>query len=171
MTHSVEAQSVNSPASLRGDPKRLGRMIFGALFLAIFIGYYIVGRDLPTGTLNSPGAGMFPGWLGIAGIAISLIVIIEALSGKSEAGEINFPRGRDLRNLLLFFGLLVAYVLTLPVLGQYIGASLFAVTFIRFVGGVSWVKSLVIGLAMALILSYFFSEVLGLPLPSGTILP
>lgn len=167
-----EEQGSNTSTELRGDPKRLGRILFGVLFLAIFIGYYMVGNNLDDGTLARPGPGMVPGWVGVAGAAISVIVIIEALVGRSESGTIDYPRGRDLKDVIVFIGLVIAYYAVLiPLLGQYISSILFAVVFIRIVGRVSWVRSLIIGSAMGLILTAFFSEILGIPLPSGTLIP
>lgn len=172
MTEAVDGGSGRAPAALKNDPKRLGRILFGALFLAIFLGYYLVGNDLNDGTMAQPGPGMLPGWIGIAGVAISLIVIIEALLGRSESGQIDFPRGRDLKDVLIFLVLVIVYYAVLiQLLGQYLSSALFAVAFIRIVGRVSWTKSLIIGLTMGLILTFFFSEILGIPLPSGTILP
>lgn len=172
MTEVVGGASGSAPLGLKNDPKGLGRILFGVLFLAVFSGYYIAGNDLPDGSLAQPGPGMVPGWVGLAGAAISLIVIVEALLGKSESGEIDYPRGSDLKDVLLFVILVVVYYAVLiPLLGQYISSALFAVVFIRVVGKVSWIRSTIIGLAMGLILTFFFSELLGIPLPSGAIFP
>jgi len=156
--------------SFKEDPKRLGRTFFGAVFLAIFIGYYFMASAMPSGSMESPGAGLFPGWIGIAGIAISLIVIGEAVIGRSESGEIAFPKGNDLKNLVVFFGMLVLYVLLLPVLGIYIGSILFGIAFLRIVGDVAWLRSIIIGGLMGFVLPFFFDAVLGLRLPTGMIL-
>lgn len=156
--------------SIKEDPKRLGRILFGALFLAVFIGYYLMANAMPSGSLDAPGAGMFPGWIGIAGIAISIIVIVEAALGRSESGAIEFPRGTELRSLLMFFGMLVVYILLLPVLGIYIGSILFGVAFLRVVGQVAWLRSSIIGGLMGFILPYFFDTIMGLQLPTGMIL-
>lgn len=171
MSESMAETPSNASAGLRNDPKRLGRVLVGALFLAIFIGYYFTGNELADGTLADPGPGMFPAWIGIAGMVISLIVIVEALLGRSESGQIEYPRGRDMKDVLVFIGLVaIYYVGLLPLLGQYISSVLFAIAFIRFVGRDSWVKSIILGASMALILTFFFADVLGLQLPSGSIL-
>lgn len=170
-TSTIETSDGVTPG-MRNDPKRLGRVLFGALFLAIFIGYYFAANDLADGTLTRPGPGLFPHWVGIAGIVISLIVIGEALIGRSESGKIDYPRGQDAKDIILFTALTVLYyAVFLTLLGQYISSVLFAVAYIRFVGRDAWWKSIVIGAGIGLILTFFFSEILGLPLPSGTLLP
>ncbi|MFE9244189.1 tripartite tricarboxylate transporter TctB family protein [Nocardiopsis sp. NPDC006938] len=171
-TENAGQASERSSQGLRNDPKRLGRILFGALFLAIFVGYYLAGRELDNGTLSQPGPGMIPGWVGIAGAVISLIVIIESLLGRSESGQIDFPRGRDLKDVLIFTAMVVVfYAALIPILGQYIASALFATACIRVVGRDSWLKSITIGVAMGIILTLFFSEALGIRLPSGMIIP
>lgn len=154
-------------SGIASDPKRLGRLIFGGLFLAIFVGYYMAASELSEGTLQSPGPGMFPTWVGIAGIAVSVIVLVEGILGRSESGEIGFPRGKYLKDVLIFVAFLIGYVALLPFLGQYIASVLFAVGFIWAVASIAWWKAILIGAAMAVIVTYFFSGVLGLNLPSG----
>ncbi|AFR06900.1 tripartite tricarboxylate transporter TctB family protein [Nocardiopsis alba] len=172
MSENTGHASEISTQGLKNDPKRLGRILFGALFLAVFVGYYIAGMDLDKGTLAQPGPGMIPGWIGIAGAAISLLVIVESLLGRSESGRIDFPRGRDLKDVLIFTSMVIVYYAVLiPTLGQYIASALFAVAFIRVVGRASWVKSIIIGVVMGIVLTLFFAEALGIRLPSGMILP
>ncbi|WP_460747228.1 tripartite tricarboxylate transporter TctB family protein [Nocardiopsis oceani] len=172
MTETTGEASESASGGWTNNPKRTGRILFGVLFLAIFIGYYMAGMELDDGTLSQPGPGMIPGWVGIAGMVISLIVIAEAFLGRSESGQVGFPRGRDLKNVLLFISMVVVYYAVLiPLLGQYIPSVVFAVAFIRVVGRASWVRSIIIGVAMGLTLTFFFSEILGIQLPSGSILP
>ena len=169
-------QTTNSPVSgartavpLRNDPKRLGQLIFGGLFLLAFIGYYSMARNMPPGTLESPGPGMFPTWVGLAGIIISIIVIGEALMNKGESGEIGFPKGRDLKVAIIFTATLVGYILVLPYLGMMASSMLYAITFLKFGSTTSWPRSIIVGGLMGAALTLFFSTVLGLPLPRGIV--
>lgn len=158
------------PVGVRGlssDPKRVGRLLVGAIFLAVYIGYYQQASLLSAGTMQSPGPGMFPSWVGIAGIAVSVIVMVESLLGRSESGEIDWPRGTYLKDVLVFMGFLTAYILLLPYLGMYVGSVLFAAGFILVTTALPWWKSVLIGASMGIIITYFFSSILGLRLPSG----
>ena len=156
-------------ASLRSDPKRIGQLVFGGVFLLAFTGYYLMARGMPPGTLASPGPGMFTSWIGIGGIGISLIVIVEALLGKSESGAIGFPRGNDLKVALVFLGTIVGYILVLPYLGMLASSMLYAITFLKFGSATSWPRSIIIGALIGAGLTIFFSTVLGLPLPRGIV--
>lgn len=154
---------------LKDDPKRLGQLIFGGIFLLAFIGYYLMARDMPPGSLDSPGPGMFPSWVGLGGIVISLIVIAESLLDKGESGAIGFPRGNDLKVALVFLGTIVGYILVLPYLGMMASSMLYAITFLKFGSATSWPRSILIGGLMGAVLTIFFSSVLGLPLPRGVV--
>lgn len=169
MTQIGNAHQGSDVTPLRNDPKRLGQLIFGGIFLLAFIGYYSMARGMPPGTLESPGPGMFPTWVGLGGILISLIVIVESLLNKGESGEIGFPKGHDLKVALIFTATLVGYILVLPYLGMLASSILYAITFLRFGSTTSWPRSIIVGGLIGAILTLFFSTVLGLPLPRGVV--
>ena len=171
MTNILDTAPGNSAGSvpLRNDPKRIGQLIFGGIFLLAFIGYFLMARDMPPGRLDSPGPGMFPTWVGLGGIVISLIVIGESLMNKGESGAIGFPRGGDLKVALVFVGTIVGYILVLPYLGMLASSMLYAISFLKFGSATSWPRSIVVGGLMGAILTIFFSSVLGLPLPRGVV--
>lgn len=128
-----------------------------------------MATGMPPGNLESPGPGMFPTWVGIGGILISLIVIAESLLNKGESGEIGFPKGHDLKVALIFGATLVGYILVLPYLGMLASSVLYAITFLRFGSTTSWPRSVIVGGLIGAILTIFFSTVLGLPLPRGVV--
>lgn len=169
MTQHNGTAAAASMRTLRNDPKRLGQLIFGGIFLLAFVGYFLMALDMPPGKLDSPGPGMYPTWVGLAGIIISVIVVLESLLNKGESGEIGFPRGTDLKVALIFGGTLVGYILVLPYLGMMASSILYAVTFIKLGSQTSWPRSIIIGGLMGAVLTLFFSTVLGLPLPRGVV--
>lgn len=171
MTQNIEIASTesNDASPLRRDPKRLGQLIFGGIFLLTFIGYFMMAIDMPPGTLESPGPGLFPTWIGVGGIIISLIVIVESLMNRGESGTIGFPKGTDLKVAVIFTATILGYILVLPYLGMMASSILYAITFLKFGSSTSWPRSIVIGGLMGLLLTLFFSNVLGLPLPRGIV--
>lgn len=171
MTQNTSVDSGGTAVSipLSNDPKRLGQLIFGGLFLLIFIGYFLMARDMPPGTLESPGPGLFPTWIGVGGIVISGIVIVESLMKRGESGNIGFPKGTDLKVALIFSGTIVGYILVLPYLGMMASSILYAITFLKFGSTTSWLRSVIVGGLMGAVLTLFFSSVLGLPLPQGVV--
>lgn len=156
---------------LSKDATRLGRMVVGLVFLLLAIGYLMVAFDMPTGSLSRPGPGMFPIWVGVITAISAFAVVVEAMAGKSESGPLELPEGTARRSAIIFMATLVGFILVLPWFGQYISSVVYVIVFLRLVGQLSWIRSVLIGTAIGAGLTYAFTELLGLPLPEGTLLP
>ena len=166
MSANAQTPSTTSP-HLRSDPKRLGRLILGIVSLLLSIGYFVMALRMPQGELSSPGPGMFPMGVGVAAIVVSVIVVFESLLGRSESGSISWPRGHELKQCGIFLGTLVGFVLLLPLLGQYISATLYVALFLKFAGRLSWIRAIIFGLVIGAGLTFIFSELLDIALPRG----
>ena len=149
------------------DPVRRGRMIFGAASLMIAIGYLVEATGMPRGTAEHPGPGQWPIAVGVAWIAISILVIAEAALSSEVGGEIELPTGRERRNVLVFLAVTIAFVVVLPVLGQYIAASLYAVAIIKLLSSLSWARAVAYGVLLGAGISFAFITVLQIRLPVG----
>jgi putative tricarboxylic transport membrane protein len=152
-------------ARLRLSQKQIGRLIIGVVALALSIGYLIQALGMPRGDIITPGPGMYPVGVGLAAIAISVIVIIEALVSKANAGNVDMPSGVQRKQVLIFAGTLVAFVALLPLLGQYIAGSIYVVAVLKFLGNYSWVRSVLLGIAIGAGISVLFVEILDIALP------
>lgn len=145
---------------------RRWRIGVGAVFLLAFIGYLVEAFSLPLGTPRSPGAGLFPVVIGVAGVAISAVVVIEALARKTTDDE-TLPRGAELRNVLFFIGSLVAAVLLLPVLGMYVTATAYTAAVAWYLGPRPKWRGALIGAVVVLGACVIFIELLEVRLPRG----
>lgn len=170
----MSEESMSSGSTVAGGPpgrqldqKSLGRLIVGVVGLAGSIGYLVMAIDMPTGSMDSPGPGMFPIGVGVLAVVVSLIVIGEGLLKSGPTGDVELPVRFERRQALYFLGTLVAYILLLPLLGQYVAASLYVIATLKLLGGLSWVRSILVGLAMGIGVSALFGEVLDVSLPSG----
>lgn len=164
----MTSTSTQPSVPVRGmDPKRLGRLIVGAVSLALSIGYLIQAMGMPSGTLDNPGPGMFPVGVGFAAIVVSLIVVVEGLTGAGTRGSMDLPTGFERRQVLLFMGTLIGFIVLLPLLGMYISAAIYVIATLKFLGKMSWVRSAIIGLIIGVAVTWIFSEVLEIPLPTG----
>jgi putative tricarboxylic transport membrane protein len=141
--------------------------VVGLISLLGSIGYLTIALGMPQGSAVAPGPGMFPVVVGAAAIAISLIVILEAILSSAVAGPIEWPAGAERSKVLVFLGTLIGYVLLLPMLGQYLASAAFASLFLRTIGGLTLPKSLAFGVLIGCGLSWFFASVMGLSLPEG----
>jgi putative tricarboxylic transport membrane protein len=149
------------------DSMRRGRLVVGAVGLLVAIGYTSESFLIPMGDLAQPGPGLFPRGVGIAFAVISVIVMLEAVLSENGAGAIEAPRGEQLRLVLLFAGCTIAFALVLPVLGQYVAATLYLIAMIRVLSELSWWRVVALGVALGVGVSAFFIEVLMIRLPEG----
>ncbi|VXC06568.1 tripartite tricarboxylate transporter TctB family protein [Pseudoclavibacter sp. 8L] len=141
------------------------RAYAGGFCFLLFAGYLLEATTLPTGSASSPGAGLFPLVVGIGGLLVAVVVVIEGLRSRDETETL--PKGRELRHVLMFVGTLVLLALVLPVLGLYIAAPLYAGSIAALLtAGKRW-RAALIGAVVGLAISALFIEVLEVQLPRG----
>jgi hypothetical protein len=149
------------------DPLRRGRIVVGAVGLLVAIGYTYESFLIPMGDFAQPGPGLFPRGVGIAFAVISVIVMLEAVLSENAAGTIDLPRGEQLRLVLIFGGCTVAFALVLPILGQYIAATIYLIVMLRVLSELGWLRIVAYGVVIGVGVSAFFIEVLMIRLPQG----
>jgi putative tricarboxylic transport membrane protein len=149
------------------DPQRRGRLVLGAIGLVVAIGYTVESFLIPMGEFAQPGPGLFPRGVGVAFAVISVGVVIESAFGANVGGPVELPRGEQLRLVVLFAACTVGFALVLPVLGQYVAATLYLVVVLRVLSGLAWWRVLAYGVALGVGVSAFFIEVLMIRLPEG----
>jgi hypothetical protein len=158
---------VDGPLAAVHDPQRRGRMILGGASLMVAAGYLVEALGMPRGTAEHPGPGLWPIAVGVAWIVISILVIAEAAVSSEVAGEIELPTGSERRNVLIFLAVTVAFVVLLPVLGQYIAASVYAVAIIKLLSSLSWARAVAYGVVLGAGISFAFITILQIRLPVG----
>ncbi|GAA1224579.1 tripartite tricarboxylate transporter TctB family protein [Pseudonocardia alaniniphila] len=149
------------------DAQRRGRLLIGTVGLLVAIGYTSESFLIPAGGLAQPGPGLFPRGVGIAFAVISIIVMLEAVLSENGAGPIEFPRGEQLRLVLVFAGCTLAFALLLPILGQYLAATLYLIVMIRVLSELPWWRVALYGAVLGVGVSAFFIEMLLIRLPEG----
>src|SRR4051812_9796566 len=100
-TASIGRMTMLNTLSMLGQ-KRLARTASGVLGVLVSTAYTFEAFRIPLGRTAEPGPGMFPRVVGIAGIVISLIVILEALLTDPVSGAVELPEGAQRRLVVLF---------------------------------------------------------------------
>jgi len=141
-----------------------------ALAVLVASGVYLANAlPLPQGTAARPGPGFFPLAVGVFGIAVALVWVVNALrrapASAGDAGSATEGRGR----VSITAGLLVAYCLLLPWTGFPVAAFLFTGLLLRALGA-RWTAALAMALGCAVASYYVFAVLLGVPLPHGALL-
>ena len=115
---------------------------------------------------NGPGPAFLPFWLGLAMALLATLLLVGAVRA-SDPGEAWLPRGDGLRRLLLVFGISVAFVALLNVVGMAIGTVLFLVILLRGLDRQPWSVTVTVSLAVAVVNYLIFTYWLRVPMPVG----
>ncbi|WP_181995597.1 tripartite tricarboxylate transporter TctB family protein [Clostridium sp. AM58-1XD] len=144
-----------------------GIAAFGALIIGIVKtqNYTIWGR-------GGPGQGLFPMIAGGGIILCGIGVLIEAILGKRKAPDgqetkIIEIKSRELYNFCVVLGIAVIVVLLSEVLGFIPCVAVAMVLYTKLLSGENWLKSLVIGIGMGIVIYCIFVLFLKVHFPKG----
>jgi putative tricarboxylic transport membrane protein len=148
--------------------KRKGYLVIGGIGVVFAAGYLGMSLQLPLGQMQEPGAAVFPL---IAGALLLLGALATLWEGWKMEGaqQVEFPAGADLKRLLSLIGLLLAYFIALPWLGQLIGSMLFCVLLMRVLSNLAWPRIVVYSAVMTAALYGVFIYLLKVPMPRGVL--
>ena len=148
--------------------KRGGRLMVSACAVVIAGGYLLSALQLERGTLARSGPGLYPVIVGVAFLVIAVLTMVETIRSVPDDDEVLPPAERR-RTVALFLAATAGYVLLLPWLGQYLASTVFVVLVLKILGVRSWLRAVVFGTAVAVLVSAFFIELLGVRMPGGLI--
>ncbi len=118
--------------------------------------------------LEGPKAGFFPLLMSILVIGGCVIIIRQAITGKSSVkGDKPFVLPGGLRPVLIVVFPAVGMVLLTEVIGLYIAAMIYLAAYIRWVGEFRWRTVLLISIPIPLIFYVVFDKFFLIPLPMG----
>ena len=115
---------------------------------------------------NGPGPAFLPFWLGLSMAVLASILLIGAVR-SADPGEPWLPRGDGLRRLLLVFGISVAFVALLKVVGMALGTVLFLIVLLRGLDRQPWPLTIAVALVVAAVNYLVFIHWLKVPMPTG----
>lgn len=119
---------------------------------------------------QGPAPGYFPFWVAIILGASSLVNLFNAISHGDTDGFVSGPAFKRVLAVLVptvVYIALIGGVGPIPGLGIYVASFLFMVGFMMVVGGDGFVKSVLVGAAIPLVLFFMFERWFLVPLPKG----
>jgi putative tricarboxylic transport membrane protein len=114
-----------------------------------------------------PGPGLFPRWLTIALMLLSVLYIIGSLRGEKILWAKVMPKGKDLGNVGLVLVSVILFIVLLSTAGFIIAGSLMLV--ILLLRSYKWYVAILVSVAASVLLFVVFSYGLDVPLPGGVI--
>lgn len=134
-----------------------------AILLTLLGGFFLViAVQLPVGTFESPGSGMWPT---IASVALLLLGIVAAFDGAPveddpEAVHDSLPR------LAISFAMLAGFVVLFWTAGYLIATVMLVIAMAKGLAGRSWLGAITVGVIAGLAIDLFFAGLLDLLSPS-----
>ena len=140
-------------------------VILLAFGIVIAYGSYQLGSGW---TSDGPGAGYFPFYIGLLICIAGIGVFVQTLLAKSK-GDDAFVDREQLHRVLSVFIPAVVYVGATQVLGLYVASAIYITLFMVILGKYSWLKSIIISLAVIVLFFLMFEVWFKVPLYKGSI--
>ena len=137
----------------------------------VLLGVMVIADSIRLGFMwgkAGPAAGFFPFYLGAGVVVSSLFVFSKAFTRyrKEGAGKPLMPPGA-IKPILWVLIPSTAMVVITEFVGLHIAAALFLAFYMRAVGKIRWVTTLLIGIISPLSLYIIFDKLFLIPLPQG----
>lgn len=131
---------------------------------------YLIGSlDLGIGTAMSPGAGLYPFFIGVTLICIALPFFLLSLKQKEpqQAKEEAFPKGKDLKRVVGLTLTFIFFAIFLKPLGYWVCGTVLMGASLKLLGMESWGKTVSVSILTTAISYLLFVSILKVPIPLG----
>ncbi|MFS0758093.1 tripartite tricarboxylate transporter TctB family protein [Noviherbaspirillum sp. 1P10PC] len=150
-----------------GVPTYVVEAVVAGLVLIAGLVVIFGSRKLGSGwTSDGPGAGYFPFYIGLITAISGLGVLYQALMGKNRNTEI-FVDGEQFKRVMSVLIPAAVYVLAIQVIGIYVASAIYIALFMVILGKYSWVRSVILALAVAILFFCLFEVWFKVPLFKG----
>ncbi len=121
-------------------------------------------------TSDGPGAGYFPFYIGLILCISGIGVLYQALASKEKNTEV-FVDGESFRRVLSVLVPAAVYVGFIQLLGIYVASAIYIALFMIILGKYSWLKSVIIAVAVNALFFMMFEVWFKVPLHKGALDP
>jgi hypothetical protein len=120
---------------------------------------------------DGPEAGYFPFYIGLIICISSLVVLGQSLFGQASKRDSIFVEWQPLRQVLSILLPAGLYVLGIQLIGLYVASAIYIAGFMLWLGSYSWLKSVVLGIAVSAVAFVTFEVWFQVPLYKGAFNP
>jgi hypothetical protein len=156
----------DSPTRAGGIPTRTMEIVVGLIFLVL--GGMVVYDSLRLGIRwvgDGPEAGYFPFYVGALICISAVVVLAQAVFSRAKRGI--FVEWGPLRQVLAVLIPAAVYVLGVELIGIYVSAAIYIAVFMVWLGHYSWLRSIVVGVAISVAMFLMFEVWFLVPLYKG----
>ncbi|SHG92270.1 tripartite tricarboxylate transporter TctB family protein [Pollutimonas bauzanensis] len=115
---------------------------------------------------DGPESGYFPFHIGLILCIAGAAVLLKSLLGRRRNREV-FVTWARFRLVLMVLAPTAVYVLAIQFLGIYLASACFIAAFMRLLGRIGWLKTVLISLGVNALLFWMFEIQFMVPLPKG----
>ncbi|MBT2322254.1 tripartite tricarboxylate transporter TctB family protein [Variovorax paradoxus] len=167
----MEHEETSGSEARRGVATNLVDATVAAILLIIGLVVIFESRKLGAGwTTDGPGAGYFPFFIGVIIAVSGAGILYQSLLGKKRNTEV-FVDSEQLKRVLSVLVPAAVYVLAVAFLGLYVASAIYIALFMVVLGKYSWLKSVVIALAVNTLFFFMFEVWFKVPLFKGSLDP
>jgi hypothetical protein len=118
--------------------------------------------------MSGPESGFFPFYLGVGTIVCSVLVLLSVFKKRKQVGaeERLMPKGA-LKPILWVLIPATAMIAVSELVGLHVAAALYLAFYMRSVGKIGWVTTILVSLLVPLSLYIAFDKLFLVPLPQG----
>jgi hypothetical protein len=113
---------------------------------------------------DGPQSGYFPFYIGLIICFSSVVTLVQAIRGKSDAA---FVEWEPLKRVLAVLLPAIAYVIGIQFAGIYVASAVYIAVFMIWLGKYSWPKASILGVGAAAGFFLLFEVWFKVPLPKG----
>lgn len=117
-------------------------------------------------TSDGPGSGYFPFYIGVLLCIAGVGIIYQALFGKNKNTDV-FVDSEQLKRVLSMLLPALVYVGAVQFLGLYVASAVYIALFMIILGKYSWLKSVIVALAVVVLFFLMFEVWFKVPLFKG----
>lgn len=151
-----------------------GGLTYSAVDAITAVVFFVVGVTMMvdnhrigiTWAADGPESGYFPFHIGLIICIASVAVFLKAMFGKHRNKEV-FVTWDRFRLVLLVLMPTAVYILLIQLLGIYVASVVFIAAFMRVLGKIGWLKTIMVSVGVNVLLFWMFEVQFMVPLPKG----
>ena len=138
-------------------------VVFFVVGIVMMVDNYRIGI---TWASDGPESGYFPFHIGLIICIASVAVFLKAVFGKQRNRNV-FVTWERFRLVLLVLIPTAVYILFIQLIGIYVASTLFIAAFMRLLGKIGWLKTVLVSIGVNALLFWMFEVQFMVPLPKG----
>ena len=120
---------------------------------------------------DGPEAGYFPFYIGLIICISSAVIFAQGLFGRVSRSDAVFVEPQALRQVLSVLLPAIAYIGAIQAIGLYVASAIYIAAFMIWLGKYHWIKSALLGIAIAAVAFATFEVWFQVPLYKGAFDP